>query len=179
MSALFDFLPLIAFFVAFKLKDIYFATGTIIVLSIAQVAWSWARTRKLATLPLVTAAMALTLGGLTLVLHDERYIKWKVTVVYWIFAALFAGSNWYGAKPLWQRVLDEQFEAPRAVWVRLTLGSALFFALLGAVNLWVISHYDTATWVNFKVWGVLVALFAFTLVQVAYLSKHGRLRDGA
>jgi len=173
MSALFDLLPLVAFFVAFKLAGFYTATAVLIVLSVTLVAWTWARTRKVPKMPLVAAALALVLGGLTLYLHDERFFKWKTSVVYAAFAIVFLASNWVGDKPLWQRALDAQFRAPRAVWVRLNTAWGLFFLALAGVNAWVLTHYDTATWVNFKVWGALSALLAFTVLQVMYLAKHG------
>lgn len=175
MSALFDLLPLLAFFVAFKLGGIYVATAVLIVLSVAQVAWTWVRERKVARMPLVAAGLAVVLGGATLALHDERFIKWKVSVVYAAFAVAFLASNWLGDKPLWQRALDEQFRAPRAVWVRLNTAWAAFFMVLALANAWVLTAFDTATWVNFKVWGVLAAILLFTVLQIAYLSKHGEM----
>ena len=177
MSALLDFLPLLAFFAAYKWRDLFFATGVLIGVTLAQLAWNWWRNGTVAKLPLFTAVLAVGFGGLTLLLHDERYIKWKFSLVYWVFALAFAGSNFIGAKPLWQRALDAQVEAPRAVWVRGNTAWALFFFALGAVNVWVLSNFDTATWVNFKVWWALGALFAFTFLQVAYLSRRGRFRD--
>jgi intracellular septation protein len=177
MSALFDLLPLVAFFVAFKLGGIYVATAVLIGVSVAQVAWTWLRTRTLARMPLVAAGLAVVLGGATLALHDERYIKWKVSVVYGAFAIAFLASNLFGDKPLWQRALDEQFRAPRAVWVRLNTAWGLFFLALAGLNAWVLTRFDTETWVNFKVWGVLVALLAFTVLQVLYLAKHGEMKE--
>ena len=177
MSALLDFLPLIAFFAAYKWGDIYFATSVLIAVTLLQTAWAWFRVRKLPTLALVTTALVLVFGALTLALHDERWIKWKVSVVYGLFALAFLGSNWIGAKPLWQRALDEQVEASREVWLRANTAWALFFIVLAGANAWVLMHYDTATWVNFKVWGVLGALVLFTLAQVLYLTRRGRFKD--
>ncbi len=177
MSALFDLLPLVAFFVAFKLGGIYVATAVLIATSVGQLAWTWLRKRTLARMPLVTAALAVVLGGATLLLHDERYIKWKVSVVYVAFAIAFLVSNFIGDKPLWQRALDEQFRAPRAVWLRLNTAWGLFFLALAGANAWVLTRYDTATWVNFKVWGVLAALLGFTVLQVLYLAKHGEMLE--
>lgn len=177
MSALLDFLPLIAFFAAYKWGDIYLATGVLIAVTVTQTAWSWFRTRKLPKLALVTTGLVLVFGLLTLLLQDERWIKWKVSVVYGLFALAFLGSNWIGTKPLWQRALEEQVEAPREVWLRGNTAWALFFVVLAAVNAWVLMNFDTATWVNFKVWGVLGALLLFTLAQVFYLTRRGRFKD--
>lgn len=175
MSALFDLLPLVAFFVAFKLGGIYVATAVLVVLSVAQVAWTWVRERKVARMPLVAAGLAVVLGGATLYFQDERFIKWKVSVVYGLFAAAFLASNWIGDKPLWQRALDEQFRAPRAVWVRLNTAWALFFIALAGINAWALTVLDTATWVTLKVWGALGAILAFSVLQVLYLSRHGEM----
>ena len=179
MTALLDFLPLLAFFAAYKWGDIYFATSVLIAFTVAQTAWTWWRSRQLPKLALVTTGLVLVFGMLTLVMHDERWIKWKVSVVYGLFAIAFLLSNWFGAKPLWQRALEEQVEASREVWLRGNTAWALFFVALAGANAWVITHYDTATWVNFKVWGVLGALLAFTGLQVAYLVRHGRFREEA
>ena len=179
MSALLDFLPLIAFFAAYKWGDIYFATSVLIAVTVAQTAWSWFSSRKLPKLALVTTGLVLVFGLLTLALHDERWIKWKVSVVYGLFALAFLGSNWIGAKPLWQRALEEQVEASREAWLRANTAWGLFFVALAGANAWVLTNFDTATWVNFKVWGVLGALILFTLAQVAYLAKVGRFKDQA
>ncbi len=179
MSALLDFLPLLAFFAAYKYGDFFIATGVLIAATLAQTAWTYFRTGKVPKLALAATAMVVVLGGITLALHDERFLKWKVSVVYSLFAIAFLGSNWIGAKPLWQRALDEQVEASREVWLRANTAWALFFIALAATNAWVLLHYDTATWVNFKVWGVLGALLLFTLAQVGYLSRRGRFKDSA
>jgi intracellular septation protein len=177
MSALLDFLPLIAFFVAYKWGDIYLATSVLIGVTVAQTAWTWFSKRQVPKLALVTCGLVLAFGLLTLALHDERWIKWKVSVVYGLFAIAFLGSNWIGAKPLWQRALEEQVEASREVWVRANTAWALFFVVLAVANAWVLTNFDTATWVNFKVWGVLGALVLFTLAQVLYLTQRGRFKD--
>jgi intracellular septation protein len=179
MAALLDFLPLIVFFAAFKWQGIFVATGALIVATLAVTAYTWITQRTVSKLALAGAGIALVLGGATLLLRDEQYVKLKATVVWWLFAAAFLASNWIGEKPLWQRALDNAFEAPRAVWLRANTGWAAFFAALGAGNLWLIEHVDTATWVTVKVWGGIACTFAFTVAQVVYLSRAGRLREQA
>ena len=175
MTALFDLLPLVAFFVAFKVANIFVATAVLMVAAVGQVAWTWLSRRQVAKLPLAIAAIALTLGGLTLAFHDERFIKWKVSVVYSLLAVVFLASNWIGERPLWQRALDEQFRAPRAVWIRLNTAWALLFLALAGTNAWLIGRVDTNTWVNLKVWGATAVIFVFSLAQLMYLSRHGEM----
>jgi len=173
MTALLEFLPLVAFFAAFWWRGIFFATAVLLVLTAAQVGWLWWRKRAIPKLMLVAAGLALLFGGATLVLHDERFIKWKASVVYWMFAAAFAGSAAFTPRPLWQRALDEVYEASRATWL---LGNHLwtaFFLALGFVNVWVFTRYDTATWVTFKVWGVMGATLVMFAAQALLLAKLG------
>jgi intracellular septation protein len=179
MAALLDLLPLLAFFVAYKQAGFFVATGVMIALTLAVTAYGYWRNRTVSKLALVTVALVVVLGGITLALHDERWLKWKVTVVYALFGAAFLGSNWIGAKPLWQRALDEQVEASRAAWVRANTAWALFFFALAGANAWVLNAFDTETWVNFKVWGVLAALLAFTIGQVAYIARVGQFKDAS
>jgi intracellular septation protein len=179
MAALFEFLPLVAFFAAFWWNGIFFATGVLLVLTVAQVGWLWVRGRPIPKLMLAAAALALLFGGATLLLHDERFIKWKASVVYWLFAAAFAGSALFTARPLWQRALDELFEAPRRIWL---LGNGLwaaYFLALGFVNIWVFTRYDTATWVTFKVWGAMGASLVMLVLQGLLLARFGRPRQEA
>ena len=106
MQLLFDFFPLIAFFIAYKFGGIFVATGVIIAAVLVQVALQWTLRRKVSSMALISAALVLVFGGLTLWIHDEAFIKWKVTVVNWLFAAGFLISQFVGEKPMIQRLLD-------------------------------------------------------------------------
>lgn len=177
MKLLFDFLPIVLFFVAYKLADIYVATGVLIVATLAQTAWLWLRQRRVETMPLVTAGLVLVFGGATLFLHDPLYVKWKPTVVNWLFAAVFVGSRYIGQKTVLERMMGAQLELPPALWIKLTFAWAIFFSVLGAVNLYVAFAFDENTWVNFKLFGILGLTVVFILAQAAYMSRHLKTDD--
>lgn len=177
MKLLFDFLPILLFFIAYKLADIYVATGVLIVVTLAQTGWIWLRQRRIEKLPLFTAGLVLALGGATLLLKDPMFVKWKPTVVNWLFAVAFLGSRFIGQKTLLERMLGGQLELPASVWVKLTLAWAIFFFAMGAANLYVAFTFDENTWVNFKLFGMLGLTLAFVLAQAAYMSRHLKLDD--
>ncbi len=172
MAALFEFLPIVLFFVVYKLVDIYWATGVLIVISVVQLAVSWVRERKIKTMPLIVTILAVVLGGVTIWLHDPAFIKWKFSVVYWLFGMAFIGSRYIGKKTLVERMMRSQFSLPTPVWRRLNMSWALFFLLLGGVNTWVIYNLTTDQWVDFKFYGVIGATIVFALGQMVYLARH-------
>ena len=177
MKLLFDFLPIVLFFAAYKLADIYVATGVLILATLAQVGWVWLRQRRVEKLPLITAGLVLVMGSATLILHDPVFVKWKPTVVNGLFAIAFLGSLVIGRKTLLERMMGGQLELPPPVWVKLTLAWALFFCLLGAANLYVAFTFDENTWVNFKLFGMLGLTLLFVLAQAAYMSRHLKTDD--
>ena len=177
MKLLFDFLPIVLFFVAYKLADIYVATGVLVVATLAQVGWTWFRQRHIEKMPLVTAGLVLVLGGATLALHDPIFVKWKPTVVNWLFGLAFIGSRFVGQKTMLERMMGAQLELPAAVWVKLTFAWAIFFVVMGAVNLYVAFTFDENTWVNFKLFGILGMTVVFILAQAAYMSRHLKTDD--
>ncbi len=172
MKLLFDFLPVVLFFVAFKLYGIYVATAVIMVATVAQVAWVWWRERKLEKMPLVTLALVLVLGGATLIFHNEEFVKWKPTVVNWLFGLVFIGSQWIGERPMIQRMLSANLELPTTVWSRLNWMWSGFFMTMGVLNLWVAYQFDTETWVNFKLFGLLGLTLVFVIAQGFYLARY-------
>ncbi|HEX9583195.1 MAG TPA: septation protein A [Gammaproteobacteria bacterium] len=177
MKLLFDFFPVVLFFIAFKLHDdpqqgILVATGVIIAATIVQVAITWARTRRVEKLHLVTLALVVIFGGATLLLEDEIFIKWKPTVVNWLFAAAFLISEFIGKKNLVQRMMGESVQLPDFAWRRLNLSWILFFLTMGLLNLFVVYNFDTDTWVNFKLFGLLGLTLAFVVAQGFYLVRH-------
>lgn len=171
MQLLFDFLPLIAFFVAYKFWGIFVATGVIIAAVLLQTSIQWLRHRKVSTMALVSAGLVLVFGGLTLWIHDEAFIKWKVTVVNWLFAAGFLLSQFVGDRPMIQRLLDSSVTLTRPLWVKLNTLWALFFLFLGAINLYVMYNFSTDTWAKFKVFGVLGLTLVFAVAQGAWLAS--------
>ena len=143
-----------------------------IVVTLAQVGWSWLRRRRVEKLLLITAGLVLVLGGLTLILHNPIFVKWKPTAVNWLFALVLIGSFFIGKKPLLERMLGDQLELPTRVWVNLTLAWIPFFLIMGVVNLYVAFNFEENTWATFKVFGMLGLTLVFALVQVVYMSRY-------
>ncbi|HLW74742.1 MAG TPA: septation protein IspZ [Gammaproteobacteria bacterium] len=177
MSSLLEFLLLAAFFLSYLWKGIYAATAVIMVGSVLVLAVSWWRTRKLEPLPLTVAVLALILGGVTLLLHDPVYIKWKFSVVEWLFGLLLLASPLMGKKPFMRRALEERIQLPDAVWSRLNLMWGLFFLFLGTLNVYVLYSFSTDAWIRFKVWGVSALMLVFLIVQTFYLIRHMPAED--
>ncbi len=182
MQLLFDFLPVVAFFVAYKLADIYVATGVIIVASLLQVTIHWLWKRRVNPMHLVTAGMVLVFGGLTLLVHERSFIMWKPTVVNWLFAAAFLASLWrrVSDRPLIQRMFGASGELPELgepLWRRLNWMWIVFFLLMGAINLVVFRNFDEATWVSFKLWGMLGLTLAFILAQSFWIATRTKTHD--
>lgn len=173
MKLFFDFLPIILFFIAYQLAGIYVATGVVIVAAIAQLGYVWWRHRRIDGLLLASNLLVILLGTITLLFHDDIFIKWKPTVIYWLFAAAFLGSEYLlQGRSLVQRMLDSNIHLPQKVWHRLNIAWVLFFTIMGAVNLFVVYHFSTHAWVNFKLFGTLLMTLVFILLQSLYLFKH-------
>lgn len=179
MQLLFDFLPVLAFFAAYKLSDIYVATGVLIVAVAVQAAIQWLRTRTVSRMQLVSAALVLVFGGLTLAVKDAAFIMWKPTIVNWLFGAAFLASQHrsFGGKPLVRRLFDASDAGIRLEdreWLRLNLVWVGFFFLMGVANLVVFELYDEATWVNFKLFGMLGLTLVFVLLQGLWISTRAK-----
>ncbi|TKB27741.1 septation protein A [Desulfopila sp. IMCC35006] len=172
MKQLYDFFPVLFFFIAYKFFGIYVATGVAIAATFLQVGISWYRTRKVATMQLVTLAIIIVFGGMTLYLHDEQFIKWKVTVINWLFGGAFLASHIFGKTTAIERLMGSSMLLPGPVWRRLNLAWVVFFLFLGGANLYVMSHFDRDTWVNFKVFGILGLTIVFIVVQTLFLSRY-------
>ncbi|HZT63308.1 MAG TPA: septation protein A [Burkholderiales bacterium] len=172
MKFLFDLFPVVLFFVAFKLFDIYTATAVAIAASVAQIGWLKWKRRKVDTMMWVTLVIIVVFGGATLVLHDETFIKWKPTVLYWLFGAVIGGAQLLFRKNLIRAVLAEQVRLPEPVWTRLNWSWAAFFVFMGAANLYVAFSFSTDTWVNFKLFGGMGLMLLFVVLQAAFLARH-------
>lgn len=173
MKLLLDFLPVIIFFVVYKMTgNIILATGVLIPATIIQMLYTWLRTHKIEKMQLVTLALVVLLGGATVLFKDKTFIQWKPTVVNWLFALAFVGSHFIGQKPIVQRLMEGNIAMPDMVWRKLNIAWTLFFILMGLLNLLVVYTLSEAAWVNFKLFGMLGLTLVFILVQGLYMSRH-------
>jgi intracellular septation protein len=172
MKFLFDLFPVIVFFVAYKVADIYVATGVAIVATILQVGWLLARKRRVDPMLWVSLVIIVFFGGATLLLHDETFIKWKPTILYWLFALVLAGGMLFFRKNLIRSLLGEQITMPDPAWGKLAWSWTGFFAAMGVINLWVAFSFPTDTWVNFKLFGATGLMLVFVLAQGLFLAKY-------
>lgn len=172
MKFLFDLFPVLIFFIAYKMYDIYVATAVLIIACFIQTAGHWAMHRKFEKSHIITLVLVSLFGGATLLLQDEMFIKWKPSVINWIFGVVFIGSQFIGEKNIIQRMLGAQLELPQIIWRNLNSAWALFFISLGFLNLYVVYNYDTDTWVDFKMFGLMGLTLGFMLLQGLYLARH-------
>ncbi len=202
MKLLFDFFPIILFFLSyyqasFLVENTFvgqlidpekpdFITATIIATAVAiiasfiQVGYNWISTRKIERMHIFSLMLITVLGSITIFLGNPSFIQWKPTVLNWLFAAVFLGSMRIGDKPIVQRMMNEHIKLPDNIWKRLNLSWVLFFFISGAANLYVAFYYNVAapadarmdTWVNFKLFGLMGLTIGFVILQAAYLSRH-------
>lgn len=179
MKFLFDLFPVILFFIAFKAGDIFIATGVTIAATFAQIGWLLLRKKKIDVMFWVSLGIVVVAGGLTLLLHDETFIKWKPTVLYWAFAIGLGGSSLLFGKNLIRSVLEGQVKLPDPVWENLNLAWIGFFIFMGCANLAVAFAFNlsTDTWVNFKLFGGMGLMLLFALAQGLVLSKYSEEKE--
>lgn len=171
MRFLIDFFPIALFVAAYKLHDIYVGTGVLMAATVVQSALIYAIDKRLQTLQKVTLALVLVFGVLTLVLHDERFIKWKPTVLYISMAVVLAAALWIWQKNFLRMLLGTQLVLPPAVWDRLTAIWVVYFTFMGALNGYVALNYSTEDWVNFKLWGYAFPV-VFIIGQGLYIARY-------
>ena len=172
--------PLVVFFITNTQFGIFVGTAWFMGAMVISLVLSWLLLRRIAIMPLVSGILVLIFGGITLLLHDDTFIKWKPTLVYWILGALVLASQWFGRKTIVERMMSAQIALPAPVWKRLNLSWGVFFAALGALNIYVAFYYgldlDAETrqgiWVNFKVFGLLGITLLFVVVQAFFMTKH-------
>lgn len=178
MKLLVDFLPIVVFFIVYKATgSLITATAVLIPATILQVLFTWWRYRRIEKMQLVTLGLVIVLGGITVFTHDGDFIKWKPTIVNWLFGAAFLISPLIGkgenkGKPVVQRMMEKSVHLPRQVWMRLNTAWVLFFVILGAVNVAVFSLMSEDAWVNFKLFGMLGLTVVFILLQGIYIARH-------
>ena len=201
MKILFDFLPILLFFGTFKYAEgqkdwaarfasehfgflvsggvvgtteapVLLATLVVIVATLAQITFLLARGKKIDLMLWISLGLVVVLGGATVWFHNETFIKWKPSVLYWAMGASFWVSQTFFHKNLLQTLIGNQLELPPSVWQRLNFAWIAFFALMGLLNLYVAYSFSTSAWVNFKLFGGMGLMLVFTLAQGVYLSRH-------
>lgn len=172
MKLLFDLFPVVLFFAAFKLYDIYVATGVAIAATIGQIAWVRARGRPVSKLMWLTLALIVVFGGATLVLQDEWFIKFKPTALYWAIACILVVGKALFKRDLLKALLGEHIEMPDPAWSLMSWMWIGFFAVMGAANLYVAQNFSTEAWVNFKVFWSMGLIFVFSVIQALVLARY-------
>ena len=177
MEFLFDFFPVLLFFIAFKLYGFWVATAVLMAASTLQVIIYWIKKRKFKATHLISLGLILVLGAITLAFHDEEFLKWKPTVIYWLFAVVLLGNRLFNQKLLLQRMMESKVQLPTEIWRTLNISWILFFTIMGIANLYVVYHFSTNVWVDFKLFGTMGLTFLFVIIQAFYISKHA-VNDG-
>jgi intracellular septation protein len=172
MKQVFEFFPVLLFFAAYKLYDIYVATMVMIVATLIQVGIDLIWHRKVETMRWITLVLVVVMGGATIYLHDEQYLKWKLSIIEWLFGLAFLGSQFIGDKPFVERMMSSSLTLPATIWKRLNLLWAAFFTSVGFINLYVMFHFSTDEWVNFKTFGVPILMIVFIALQMVFLYKY-------
>ena len=172
MKQFFEFIPLIIFFIVYKMVDIYAATGSLIVTTGALLAYNYFKNGKVEKMHVITFLMVFVFGTLTLILQDDAFIKWKVTVIYALFSIALLVSQFVMKKPIIKQMLGKEITLPDKVWGNLNIAWAFFFLLLGLLNIYVAFSLPQEVWVNFKVFGLLGATLGFTVLSGLYIYKY-------
>jgi intracellular septation protein len=171
MKLLTDFLPIALFFITFKLAGIYVATAVAIAATLLQIGWLHFRHGKVETMQWVSLVIIVLFGGATLVFHDDTFIKWKPTVLYWLMGGALALGHLLFKRNFLQSLMGSQLELPTPVWLRLLWAWTGFFVLMGVLNLWVAYSFDLDTWVSYKLFGGMGLMLVFVVIQALYLSR--------
>ena len=172
MKLLLDFFPIILFFIAFKVWGIYMATGVAIVATIAQIGWLRYKTGKVEPMQWVSLGVIVLFGGATIIAHNETFIKWKPTVLYWLMGGALVVGQLIFRKNLLKSLMGGQMQLPDAAWQVMNWSWSGFFAVMGVINLWVAYNFDTDTWVNFKLFGGIGLMLVFVVGQALYLGRY-------
>jgi intracellular septation protein len=170
MKLLLDFFPILLFFAAFKVWGIYVATAVAIVATVLQIGWMRWKTGKVEPMQWMSLGVIVLFGGATLIAHNDTFIKWKPTVLYWLMGgALLVGL--LTGRNLLKSLLGAQMQLPEPAWRVLAWSWTSFFAVMGLINLWVAYRFDTDTWVSFKLFGGLGLMLVFVVAQALWLSR--------
>ena len=171
MKLLVDFFPIAIFFVAFKIFDIYVATAVAIGATLLQIAYLKKVHGKVEIMQWVSLGVIVVFGGATLIFHDNTFIQWKPTVLYWLMASSLLISNFVFKRNLMKVFMGEQLVLPDHAWVVLLWSWVGFLTFMGSLNLYVAFNFDLNTWVNFKLFGSIGLMIVFAVIQGMYLSR--------
>lgn len=175
MKIFFDLFPVIVFFIAFKFGDIYAATAVAMAATLIQIVLVAIKYKKVEPMQWASLILIMVFGGLTIGLQDKTFIQWKPTILYWLFAGSLIGSALIFKKNLIQAAMAHQVTlkpgVSQNIWQKLNNAWAIFFTLMGLLNLYVAYQYDESTWVNFKLFGGMGILFIFILAQGIWLNQ--------
>jgi len=175
LNLFYDFIPVLLFFLAFKYYGIYAATKVGIIATAIQIIVTTIWKKKVDRKQLFTLLVFVIFGGMTLYFHDPIFVKWKPSIIFWIFGLVLLLSHFVGKKVIIQRMMENMLEGktlPVQVWKRMNFSWALFFLILGSVNIYIAYYFSTNTWVNFKFYGILGLLILFSVVQAVCLSRY-------
>ena len=172
MHFLFDFLPIALFFIAYKIYGIYVATGIAIATSLIQVSWKYFNNQRVTANQWITLGLVTVCGGATLFFHNDIFIKWKPTAIYWVFATVFLINQLWGERLLVQQMMEGKLKLTAGIWQRVQASWILFFTSMGFLNLYIVYHFNTNTWVNFKFFGTTLITLAFVTGQAFYMTSH-------
>jgi intracellular septation protein len=200
MKFLFDLFPVILFFITLKVAEkaasaslilakiltvlgiattvkpslvpIMLATIAVIIGSIIQIIWAKLHYKKVDKTLWISALLVTVLGGMTLYFQNDAFIKWKPTLLYWIFAAVLIGANLFAKKNIIKSMMGKEISLPETIWNKLNIAWAIFFTGLGALNLYVAFNYSIDTWASFKLFGTMALMFVFIIGQSLAINKH-------
>ena len=180
MKLLFDFFPIVAFYLTYnlskaKLGDVnamIAATAVLMLATTIQMAYTWIKHKKIEKMHVLVLVLALVFGGATIYFRDPAYLIWKVTLVNWLFALAFIASHFIGEKTLIRHMMDHALILPEPVWQKLSLMWIVFFISLGTLNLIVAARVSFDHWVDFKLFGLMGLTLLFALGQGIYLSRY-------
>jgi len=172
MHAIFEYLPLVIFFVFYKFGDIYWATGSLIVTSALQILYYLIRRQSVPKRNWIFFGLIAVFGGLTIFFHDDAFLKWKVTIINSLFGITLLISEQFFNKNWIKEMLGEGLTLPEKIWKKLNFAWAIFFLSCGALNIYIAYNFSLETWVNFKVFGLMGLTFTFAIVSIFSLYRY-------
>ncbi|BBG59001.1 Probable intracellular septation protein A [Providencia rustigianii] len=174
MKQLIDFIPLVIFFIVYKRYDIFYASGALMVTTPLALLATYLIYKKVEKVAKITCVIVMAFAALTLIFHSDAFIKWKVTIIYGLFALALLISQWFTKKPIIQRMLgsNQEIKLDDSYWLKLNTAWAIFFIACSGINIYVAFWMAQDVWVNFKVFGLTAATLIFTILSVVYIFKH-------